>query len=74
MVAFDTNVVVRLLVRDDEDQCRRAEAAFRQAVAADGVWISKVVLVEVCWVLRGAYQFDRTATLLALSRLRGRCG
>jgi predicted nucleic-acid-binding protein len=69
VTAFDTNVIVRLLVQDDEDQCRRAEAAFRRAVAADGAWISKVVLVEVCWVLRGAYKFDRAATALALNRL-----
>ena len=26
MEAFDTNVIVRLLVRDDEEQCRRADA------------------------------------------------
>jgi predicted nucleic-acid-binding protein len=56
-------------VQDDEDQCRRAEAAFRLATAADGAWISKVVLVEVCWVLRGAYQFDRATTVLALNQL-----
>lgn len=28
MAAFDTNVLVRLLVWDDEDQCQKAEAAF----------------------------------------------
>jgi predicted nucleic-acid-binding protein len=36
--AFDTNVVVRLLVEDDEDQCRRAERAFTRAVANGGVF------------------------------------
>jgi predicted nucleic-acid-binding protein len=44
--AFDTNVLVRLLVRDDEDKCRRAEVAFRRATSGDGVWISKVALVS----------------------------
>src|SRR5688572_8106563 len=67
--AFDTNVVVRLLVRDDEDQCRRAEAAWRRAVAARGAWISTVVLVELSWVLRVAYRFDRLTTAAALRRL-----
>jgi predicted nucleic-acid-binding protein len=56
MQAFDTNVIVRLLVRDDEEQCRRAERAFRKAVASGGVWLSVVVLVEVSWVLRVAYK------------------
>jgi predicted nucleic-acid-binding protein len=67
--AFDTNVVVRLLVRDDEDQCERAERAFRRAVAAGGVWISSVVLIETSWVLRVAYKFDRATIAAALRRL-----
>lgn len=69
MQAFDTNVIVRLLVRDDEAQCRRAELAFRQAIETGGVWLSSVVLVEVSWVLRVAYKFDRTTTAAALRRL-----
>lgn len=67
--AFDTNVVVRLLVLDDEDQCRRAEAVWRRAIAAGGAWISTVVLVELGWVLRTAYRFDRFAAAAALRRL-----
>jgi predicted nucleic-acid-binding protein len=67
--AFDTNVVVRLLVQDDEEQCRRAERAFRSSVAAGGVWLSTLVLVETCWVLRVAYRFDRNTTAAALRRL-----
>jgi len=67
--AFDTNVVVRLLVRDDGDQCRRAEAAWRRALAGGGAWISSVVLVESTWVLRVAYRFDRATTAAALRRL-----
>ncbi|HEX7480093.1 MAG TPA: type II toxin-antitoxin system VapC family toxin [Polyangiales bacterium] len=69
MEAFDTNVLVRLLVRDDEDQGRRAELAWRHAIAADGAWIATVVLVEVAWVLRVAYKFDRSTTASALRRL-----
>lgn len=34
MEAFDTNVVVRLIVRDDEAQCRPAERTFRAAIDA----------------------------------------
>ena len=67
MEAFDTNVVVRLLVGDDVEQCRRAELVFHAALSAGGVWLSSVVLVEVAWVLRGAYKFDR-ATIV--ERLR----
>ena len=37
MEAFDTNVIMRLLVRDDAEQFGRAEQAFRQAVAGGGL-------------------------------------
>jgi predicted nucleic-acid-binding protein len=67
--AFDTNVVVRLLVRDDEEQCRRAEQAFREAITAGGAWLASVVLVEISWVLRVAYKIDRATVAAALSRL-----
>lgn len=71
MEAFDTNVVVRLLVRDDEDQSRRAELAWRRAITEGGAWIPTVVLVEVYWVLRTAYRFDRATIASALRRLIG---
>jgi predicted nucleic-acid-binding protein len=67
--AFDTNVIVRLCVRDDEEQYGRAERVFRQATAGAGAWISTVVIAEVAWVLRGAYKFDRATTVTTLRRL-----
>lgn len=69
MEALDTNVVVRLLVRDDEAQCFRAEQLYRRAIADSGVWIPSVVMVETAWVLRVAYHFDRVAIVTALRRL-----
>lgn len=69
MEAFDTNVIVRLVVRDDEEQYRRAEAVFRRVTAGPGAWLSSVVLAEVAWVLRVAYKFDRATTAAALQRL-----
>ena len=74
MEAFDTNVLVRLMVRDDEDQCQRAEQALRRAIAGGGAWIAGVVLVEVSWVLRVAYKFDRATTVAALRRLLATTG
>jgi predicted nucleic-acid-binding protein len=54
MKSFDTNVVVRLIVKDDPEQCERAEQAWRRAIAEDGAFLSATVLVEVVWVLRAA--------------------
>jgi predicted nucleic-acid-binding protein len=44
--AADTNVVLRILVRDDERQLRAAEDW-----VAGGAWVSPLVVAEVAWVL-----------------------
>ena len=46
MRAVDTNVLVRLLVRDDTKQ-----AAAADRYISTGAWVSKVVLVEAVWVM-----------------------
>lgn len=51
MRAVDTNVLVRLLVRDREDQARAAEG-----FVAKGAWISHLVLAETIWVLDAVYE------------------
>jgi predicted nucleic-acid-binding protein len=50
MRAIDTNVLVRLLARDDPGQLASAEA-FVQA----GAWVSLLVLMETVWVLDSVY-------------------
>ena len=50
MRAVDTNVLVRLLIRDDEKQVASAEA-----FVAKGAWISHPVLMETAWILREHY-------------------
>jgi len=54
MRAVDTNIVVRLVVRDDAVQVRAAEEFI-----AGGAWVSHLVLAEVAWVLDAVY--ERTA-------------
>jgi predicted nucleic-acid-binding protein len=51
MRAADTNVLVRLIARDDETQL---QTAIRNGV--DGYWISHVVLAEAIWVLKARYR------------------
>ncbi|SBT05913.1 PilT protein domain protein [Candidatus Accumulibacter aalborgensis] len=54
MIAVDTNVLVRLLTRDDDDQAQRAQGLFDAASDTDGaIFISDVVLAELCWSLDG---------------------
>lgn len=48
MIAFDTNVLLRLLLNDDADQARQAQDLIDQAVAAsDRVLLPDVVLCEL---------------------------
>ena len=51
MRAVDTNVLVRLLVRDDRRQCDAAENFI-----VKGAWVSHLVLVETLWVLDAVYE------------------
>lgn len=61
MIALDTNVLVRLVTRDDEAQAQRAKAAFdRHAGEPVELFITDIVLAELCWTLARAYQAART--------------
>ncbi len=69
MVAFDTNVLVRLLVGDDPPQTKKAEDAFLRHARGDGVYVSLVVLAEVAWVLTSGYDLDRSTIRERIQRL-----
>ncbi len=69
MAAFDTNVIVRVLVGDDPAQTRKAERAFVSHARGDGVFVSLIVLAEVSWVLAVAYAWDRATIHDRISRL-----
>ena len=53
MRAVDTNVLVRLITRDDKKQVESAEE-----FVSKGAWVSHLVLAETAWVLDSVY--DRT--------------
>lgn len=60
MIALDTNVLVRLVTRDDEAQAQRAKAAFDAHAAEDGgLFVADIVLVELCWTLARSYELGR---------------
>lgn len=63
MRAVDTNIVVRLITRDDERQAAEADRVVR-----GGVWLSIVAVSEVAWVLASLYELprDRVADSIAL--------
>lgn len=69
MLGLDTNVLVRFLVRDDEEQFERAEKLIRRSANADPVYISLLVLLETEWVLRSRYKLGKPEILGTFSEL-----
>ncbi len=67
MRAVDTNILVRFITRDDEDQAQRARAI----IANGDLWIAKTVLLETEWVLRSGYKYTPQAMHDAFIELLG---
>jgi predicted nucleic-acid-binding protein len=64
MRAVDTNVLLRLLARDDPRQVAAAET-----FVARGAWVSHLVLVEAIWVLTSVYRLGSPAVATAVGML-----
>ena len=64
MLAVDTNVLVRLLARDDARQAAAADAAIGK-----GAWVSHLVLAEALRVLDAVYQRTPKQLIAALDIL-----
>lgn len=65
-VTADTNVLLRTIVEDDEDQSARAVDLLERA---DLVVVSLQSLCELVWVLRGRYGVERADIVAAIRML-----
>lgn len=64
MRAVDTNVLVRLITRDDVRQ-----AAAADAFARNGAWVSVLALAEATWVLASVYEISHKELANAIEML-----
>ena len=64
MRAVDTNVLVRLITRDDRKQVAAAEDFISK-----GAWVSTLVLVEASWVLAAVYELTHPEIATAVDML-----
>lgn len=64
MRAVDTNVLVRLITRDDLKQVAAAEA-----FVASGAWVPHLALAEATWVLASVYDRSPDAIATAVEML-----
>ena len=63
MIAVDTNVLLRYLLRDDDAQAERARHLFERAAR---ILITDVVLAETLWTLMGRRYCAAKADLIAV--------
>jgi predicted nucleic-acid-binding protein len=64
MRAVDTNVLVRLITRDDPKHTTAAESFIEK-----GAWISPLVLAEAIWVLDSVYELNPKEQAIAIEML-----
>jgi len=64
MRAVDTNVLVRLIARDDSRQAAAAESFIDK-----GAWVSVLVLAEATWVLATVYELSSKELATAIEML-----
>lgn len=70
MPGLDTNVLVRWLVEDDDRQTLRAQKLFEAARSSQApLFVPVTVMLELEWVLRSRYQFDKAIVLGAFNAL-----
>ncbi len=71
MIALDTNILVRWLLRDDAEQAAKA-----QTILAGACWLGDTVLLELAWVLKSYAGLERAGiadsleTILLLPELQ----
>ena len=72
MAALDTNVLVRYLVQDDAVQGEAAARLINRGVGAGStLFVPVTVVLELEWVLRSVFKFDKPAVLEAMFGLIG---
>jgi predicted nucleic-acid-binding protein len=64
MRAVDTNVLVRLVTRDDQRQTAAAES-----FVSKGAWVSTLVLMEATWVFTAVYDLTHGEIVTAVEML-----
>jgi len=64
MRAVDTNVLVRLVTRDDARQAATADAFVEK-----GAWVSVLALAEATWVLAAVYGLNAAGLVTAVEML-----
>ena len=66
MKGIDTNVLVRVLVKDDKIQSKKA---YNYIKKHNPVFVSLPVLCETCWVLKSCYEVQKNEIIKILEQV-----
>lgn len=70
MIGIDTNILIRLIVKDDDVQTVKAvNALAKKCSEKDPGFINCIVLAEVSWVLSRVYGYSREEIAKAIEML-----
>ncbi len=69
MIGIDTNILLRLIVKDDANQLAQAQAFLTARSSQSPAYVSLVTLIETIWALQNIYDFSKKQTLECLALL-----
>jgi predicted nucleic-acid-binding protein len=70
VAALDTNTLIRFLVEDDARQLAAAKRLIRKCIASgESLYVPITVALELEWVLRAGFGFDKLAVVHTMSQL-----
>ena len=70
MIALDTNVWIRYIVQDDEQQALLATNLIEtQCTVENPAFINEITLCEIIWVLKRAYRYEKPVISTILQQL-----
>jgi predicted nucleic-acid-binding protein len=70
MIGLDTNILLRIFVRDDAQQAKSADAFLaRHCTAREPGFVNHIVLCELTWTLEKYYRLSRAEIAEAVDRV-----
>ena len=68
MKGVDTNILIRFLIGDDEQQAKKVYNIFKKAESKKNeLFVPLLVVLELIWVLESVYEIARTEILDSIS-------
>ena len=72
MIGLDTNILVRFITADDPELATAATRLIQGRCTAESPgYVGVPVLIELVWVLRRGYRYDKAAVIQVIRKLLG---